>query len=75
MLRLARIVSGRRSKFLMLAAWLVLVAALGPLAGRFEQAQKNEPASSLSPTWSPISPVCAGARRRSVKPTTSAAPK
>ena len=43
----ANVVSGRRSKFLVLAAWVVLVAALGPFAGRFEDAQRNEPSSFL----------------------------
>ncbi len=44
---LARIVSGRRSKWLVLAAWIVLLAALGPLIGKFESAQRNEPSSFL----------------------------
>jgi RND superfamily putative drug exporter len=43
----ARIVSGRRSKFGVLGVWTVLVLALGPLAGKFEQAQRNEPSSFL----------------------------
>ncbi len=47
MSRLASAVSGRRSKFLVLALWLVLAAALGPLAGKFESAQQNEPSSFL----------------------------
>ncbi len=41
------IVSGRRSKFLVLLAWIVLAAALAPLASKFESAQKNEPSSFL----------------------------
>ncbi|HZD87005.1 MAG TPA: MMPL family transporter, partial [Gaiellaceae bacterium] len=44
---LARIVAGRRSKYVVLAAWLGALAALGPLIGRFESVQKNEPASFL----------------------------
>jgi RND superfamily putative drug exporter len=44
---LARIVSGRRSKFVVLALWLVTLAALGPLIGSFESKQRNEPSSFL----------------------------
>ncbi|HYI75597.1 MAG TPA: MMPL family transporter [Gaiellaceae bacterium] len=43
----ARIVSGRRSKFAVLAAWIVALVALGPLIGSFESKQKNEPSSFL----------------------------
>ena len=45
--RFATVVAGRRSKFLVLGAWVLLVVALGPFAGRFEQAQRNEPSSFL----------------------------
>ena len=41
------VVSGRRSKFLVLLAWFVLAAALAPLASKFESVQKNEPSSFL----------------------------
>ena len=41
------LVAGRRSKFVALAFWVVLVLALGPLAGRFESVQQNEPSSFL----------------------------
>jgi RND superfamily putative drug exporter len=44
---LATFVSGRRSRWLVLLAWIVVVAALGPLAGKFESAQENDPASFL----------------------------
>jgi RND superfamily putative drug exporter len=44
---LARIVSGRRSKWVVLAAWLVALVALGPQIGRFESVQENEPSSFL----------------------------
>jgi RND superfamily putative drug exporter len=47
MSRFARFVSGRRTKFLVLGLWVVLVVALGPFAGRFEDAQRNEPSSFL----------------------------
>ena len=42
-----RLVAGRRSKFVVLAVWVVLVIALGPLTGRFESVQQNEPSSFL----------------------------
>ncbi len=44
---LSAAVSGRRSKFLVLLGWIVLAAALAPLASKFESAQKNEPSSFL----------------------------
>jgi RND superfamily putative drug exporter len=44
---LARIVSGRRSKLVVLAAWLVALVAMGPLIGQFESKQRNEPSSFL----------------------------
>ena len=46
-LRLARLVAGRRSKFVAIGAWILLVAGLVPFAGKFEAAQKNEPSSFL----------------------------
>ena len=45
--RLSRLVVGRRRRFVVVGAWLLLAAALGPLAGRFEQAQENEPSTFL----------------------------
>ncbi len=45
--RFASSVSGRRSKLVVLGLWVVLLAALAPLAGRFEQAQRNEPTTFL----------------------------
>ena len=47
MSKLAAAVSGRRSKFLVLLAWIALAGALAPLAGEFESVQKNEPSSFL----------------------------
>jgi RND superfamily putative drug exporter len=44
---LARLVVGRKRRLVVLGAWLVVAAALGPLAGRFEGAQTNEPSSFL----------------------------
>jgi RND superfamily putative drug exporter len=39
--------TGRRSKWLVLLAWVAAVVALGPLAARFEGVQRNEPSSFL----------------------------
>ena len=47
MSRFASLVSGRRSLWAVLVAWVLLVAALGPFAGRFESAQENDQASFL----------------------------
>ncbi len=44
---LSAAVSGRRSKLLVLLAWILLAAAFAPLASKFESAQKNEPSSFL----------------------------
>ena len=44
---LASVVSGRRSRWVVLALWVVVVAGLGPLAGKFESAQQNDQASFL----------------------------
>ena len=44
---LGRLVAGRRRRLVVLGLWLLLTLALGPLAGRFEGVQKNEPSSFL----------------------------
>jgi len=44
---LARIVSGRRSKFVVLGVWVLALVASGPLAAKFESKQRNEPSSFL----------------------------
>jgi RND superfamily putative drug exporter len=44
---LARIPSGRRTKWLVLVFWLILVAVLGPLAGKLTNAEKNDASSWL----------------------------
>jgi RND superfamily putative drug exporter len=44
---LARFVVGRKRRLVTLGAWIVVAAALGPLAGRFEGSQMNEPSSFL----------------------------
>ncbi len=38
---------GRRSKFAVVGVWLVVLFAIGPLAGQFEDAQENDPADYL----------------------------
>jgi putative drug exporter of the RND superfamily len=45
--RLAGFPGGRRTKFAMLAVWVVVLVAIGPLAGKFEDAQENDPADYL----------------------------
>jgi putative drug exporter of the RND superfamily len=44
---LAQLPGGRRSKFAVIAIWLVVLIAVGPLAGKFEDAQENDPADYL----------------------------
>ena len=43
----ARFVSGRRSKFVVLALWLAALVALSPLISSFESKQRDEPSSFL----------------------------
>lgn len=38
----ARFVSGRKTKWVVLALWIVLMAGLGPLAGKINDVQKND---------------------------------
>jgi putative drug exporter of the RND superfamily len=38
---------GRRTKFAVIAVWVVVLFAIGPLAGKFEDAQENDPADYL----------------------------
>ena len=45
--RLSRLIAGRRTKFVVIGVWLSIALALGPLAGKFEGAQRNEPSSFL----------------------------
>jgi RND superfamily putative drug exporter len=42
-----RVPSGRRTKWLVLVFWLILVAAAGPLAGKLTGAEKNDASSWL----------------------------
>jgi RND superfamily putative drug exporter len=43
----ARLPGGRRSKFAVVGVWLVVLVAIGPLAGKFEDAQENDPGDYL----------------------------
>ena len=45
--RLAGVPAGRRSKWVVLGVWLVIFVVMGPLAGKFEDAQENDPADYL----------------------------
>jgi putative drug exporter of the RND superfamily len=38
---------GRRGKFVAIAVWLVVLVAIGPFAGKFEDAQENDPSDYL----------------------------
>jgi len=62
---IARVVAGRRGKFVVLGAWLLVVVALGPLAGRFEAAQENEPSSFLPESAESVAVLEAAAGFRS----------
>jgi RND superfamily putative drug exporter len=44
---LAEFPGGRRTKFGVVAVWLVVLFAIGPLAGKFEDAQENDPGDYL----------------------------
>src|ERR1700729_358706 len=44
---LARVPGGRRTKWLVLVFWLLVVAVLGPLAGKLTNAEKNDASSWL----------------------------
>jgi putative drug exporter of the RND superfamily len=44
---LAHLPGGRRTKFAVVGIWLVVLFAIGPLAGKFEDAQENDPADYL----------------------------
>jgi len=42
-----RVIVGRRTKYLVLLFWVIVIAALGPLAGKLSGAQKNDAKSWL----------------------------
>jgi RND superfamily putative drug exporter len=44
---LIQLPGGRRTKFAVIGVWLVVLFALGPLAGKFEDAQENDPGDYL----------------------------
>ena len=43
----AALPGGRRTKFAVVGVWLLVLVAIGPLAGKFEDAQENDPADYL----------------------------
>ena len=43
----AELPGGHRSKFAIVGVWLIVLFAVGPLAGKFEDAQENDPADYL----------------------------
>ena len=45
--RFAALVCGRRTKWLVLAFWLIVLGVLGPLAGKLSGAEKNDNSSWL----------------------------
>ncbi|RSN41055.1 MMPL family transporter [Actinomadura sp. WAC 06369] len=45
--RLAGLIAGRRTKWAVLALWIVLLAALGPLAGKLGDVEENDASSWL----------------------------
>lgn len=47
---LIRFITGRYTKFAVVLIWILVVAVLGPAAGRFEKAQKNDSKSYLPDT-------------------------
>jgi RND superfamily putative drug exporter len=44
---LAQLPGGRRTKFAVIGVWLLIAMAIGPLSGKFEDAQKNDPVDYL----------------------------
>ena len=44
---LAQLPGGRRTKFAVVGVWVLIAIAIGPLSGKFEDAQKNDPADYL----------------------------
>jgi RND superfamily putative drug exporter len=38
---------GKRGKFVAIAVWLIILVAIGPLSGKFEDAQENDPGDYL----------------------------
>ena len=39
--------AGRRAKWAVVGVWLVVLVVIGPLSGKFEDAQENDPADYL----------------------------
>ena len=45
--RFAQLPGGRRTKFAVIGVWLLIAMAIGPLSGKFESVQKNDPIDYL----------------------------
>jgi RND superfamily putative drug exporter len=45
--RFAQWPGGRRTKFAVIGIWLIIAMAIGPLSGKFEDVQKNDPIDYL----------------------------
>ena len=45
--RFAQLPGGRRTKFAVIGVWLLIAMAIGPLSGKFEEVQKNDPIDYL----------------------------
>ena len=45
--RFAQLPGGRRTKFAVIGVWLLIAVAIGPLSGKFEEVQKNDPIDYL----------------------------
>jgi putative drug exporter of the RND superfamily len=43
----AQLPGGRRTKFAVVAVWVLILIAIGPLSGKFEDAQENDPVDYL----------------------------
>jgi putative drug exporter of the RND superfamily len=43
----AELPGGKRTKFAVVGVWVVILVAIGPLAGKFEDAQENDPSDYL----------------------------
>jgi len=51
--RLVAIICGHRSKYLVVAFWILVVAALGSLAGKLQGAEKNDSSAYLPSSRNP----------------------
>ena len=68
---LAQLPGGRRTKFAVLGVWVVILVAIGPLAGKFEDAQENDPADYLPANAESVKTIGSTASRPRARPTRS----